>query len=199
MSNQEDDVARLCIAVDTATCDVELYVANAAPIEDTALRNASNTLECACASLLATSTPDVRLARRVSRLGGLLLDANLPHAFRALCAYGALGPPHHADRLATLFTTRPDAIEHALPAILALPPPYLSLTAHVVTCARTTSVAGDGDAAALAASALSALVDAGARPPLEIVREAGIAARSAGLDEARRELAHVLGRLRQSG
>lgn len=192
----EDETARQCISLDTATWDVELYVANADDISQDALNSAATILERSCAILLSSTSPDPRLARRVSRLADLFLRTTQDCAFRALCSYGALAPPHHATQLVDLFLSRGDAIHLALPAILAMPSNCLALVPLVLRCILISSRQGDADTASLAATALSELVDAGAQLTLEQVGAAGVAARDAGLDEARLELASVMRKLR---
>lgn len=207
---REEEVARQCVAVDAALPAAELHAAACdeplAPQVPHAERALSaRALERACASLL--HSPDARLAARVSRLADAHLRA--PDApmctpvFDALCAYGALAPPHDAIRLRALFVVvaslEPARLAKAAPAVIALAhadPLFSRLIPPLATLARDAVERNDADEAELVASAVLAVVDAHDFPLAADVRAdiraARDAARDAGLALAQQELERVL-------
>lgn len=197
-STSEEALARLCVAVDTASADAELSAANAAPVTAAQLSRSGEVLQAGATELL-TGLPDERLARRVSRLAGALMHGStpqIPAVFDGLCAYGALAPTHHAQQLVRIYKSRPGSIALALPAVLMMPAECDELVPLLGDELTRATNAGDEDTLCLAASALIAVYEKTKRPLVPAIvraaRDARSVARDSGMQDAQTELNNLL-------
>lgn len=201
----EDTLASKCVALEVATWDAELSASKVdRTIPKEKLVSAARLLERTCHELLLSLSGDgteldVRLMRRVSRLAAALFHF-VPDSYAALCAYGALSPPHHARELARIYVSAaPSGLHLALPAVIAIPESCARLLPFIAKFVAEACEDGDLDSSSLAASALLAVLTENpsisislSKQSKEEILSARRIARQRGLKETHLELEQVL-------
>lgn len=195
----EDSLAKQCIALEVATWDAELSASKAdRTIPKEKLISAARLLDDTCRQiLLSTDELDVRLMRRVSRLAASLFHF-VPDSYPALCIYGALAPPHHAEELSRIYiSAAPFGLLLALPAIIAMPKSCVQMVPFITKFLAEACEDADLDSSSLAASALLAVLSENepvslSKQSKEEILSARRRAREKGLKETYVEVERVI-------